>query len=50
MQHKRAFVLDMFATIASTYDFLNTWLSFGMDRSWRVFTVKQCALKPGDRV
>jgi len=50
MQHKRAFVLDMFATIASTYDFLNTWLSFGMDRSWRVFTVKQCDLQPGDKV
>ncbi len=50
MQHKRAFVLDMFATIASTYDFLNTWLSFGMDRSWRIFTVRQCALEPGDRV
>jgi len=50
MQNKRAFVLDMFATIAGTYDFLNTWLSFGMDRRWRIFTVKQCALKPGDRV
>ena len=50
MQHKRAFVLDMFATIAGTYDLLNTWLSFGMDRSWRIFTVKQCALQPGDRV
>jgi len=50
MQHKRAFVLDMFATIADTYDLLNSWLSFGMDRNWRVFAVKQCAPEPGDRV
>ncbi len=50
MQDKRAFVLEMFATIAGTYDFLNTWLSFGMDRAWRVFTVQQCHLFPGDHV
>ncbi len=32
---KKATVTSMFDSIAHSYDFLNHFLSFGIDRSWR---------------
>jgi len=37
----------MFADIALRYDFLNHFLSFGLDRSWRAFAVKKCRPEKG---
>ena len=38
---KKAFVRHMFDDIHARYDLLNTILSFGQDRRWRKFTVKE---------
>lgn len=43
---KAAYVQTMFTAIADRYDFLNTLLSFGRDRTWRKFAVSKCDLLP----
>lgn len=47
MENKKRFVSKTFASIAETYDFLNTLLSFGMDRRWRRKAIEQLCLQPG---
>jgi demethylmenaquinone methyltransferase/2-methoxy-6-polyprenyl-1,4-benzoquinol methylase len=43
-------VRRMFASIAHRYDFLNHLLSANIDRSWRRFTVRVAAPRPGEPV
>lgn len=43
-------VQGMFASVARRYDLANTMMSFGMHYPWKRFTVKEAALKAGDRV
>jgi len=45
---KARYVRDMFGRIAGRYDFMNVLMSFGQDRLWRAYTVRQAAPKPGD--
>ena len=40
----------MFDGVAPRYDFLNHVLSAGVDRDWRRRTVRELALKPGERL
>jgi demethylmenaquinone methyltransferase/2-methoxy-6-polyprenyl-1,4-benzoquinol methylase len=40
----------MFASIAPRYDFLNHLLSANIDRSWRRFTVRVAAPRPGEPI
>jgi len=46
-ENKEKFVREMFNTIAGRYDLMNTLMSFGLDKSWRRFTVKRSELKAG---
>jgi demethylmenaquinone methyltransferase/2-methoxy-6-polyprenyl-1,4-benzoquinol methylase len=46
MENKKRFVKEKFASIAETYDFLNTLLSFGMDRRWRRKAIKNLCVQP----
>ena len=44
---KKKQVEEMFDNISSSYDFLNHFLSLGIDRSWRKIAIKRLAsLKP----
>ncbi|HEY5123687.1 MAG TPA: bifunctional demethylmenaquinone methyltransferase/2-methoxy-6-polyprenyl-1,4-benzoquinol methylase UbiE [Ignavibacteria bacterium] len=43
-------VKKMFAEISGRYDFMNTFLSFGMHKLWRKRAVKYAGTKPGDSV
>lgn len=47
---KKEQVQSMFDGIASRYDFLNHFLSFGIDNYWRVQSVKALNLKTGDHL
>ena len=49
MKNKKRFVREKFASIAETYDFLNTLLSFGMDRRWRRKAVENLCLQPSGK-
>ena len=40
---KKAQVADMFDSIAGKYDFLNHFLSMGIDKGWRRKAIKQVA-------
>jgi demethylmenaquinone methyltransferase/2-methoxy-6-polyprenyl-1,4-benzoquinol methylase len=42
-------IRDMFEGIAPRYDLLNRLLSFGIDRRWRAFAVKQLRIPEGGR-
>lgn len=45
--NKKAQVADMFNNIASNYDFLNHFLSMGIDKGWRKKAIKEVAeIKP----
>lgn len=46
-ENKEKFVREMFNSIARRYDIMNTLMSFGLDKSWRRFTVARAELKPG---
>jgi demethylmenaquinone methyltransferase/2-methoxy-6-polyprenyl-1,4-benzoquinol methylase len=43
-------IAAMFDAIAGRYDFLNHFLSAGLDRRWRARTVRELHLQPGARV
>jgi demethylmenaquinone methyltransferase/2-methoxy-6-polyprenyl-1,4-benzoquinol methylase len=43
-------IRSMFDSIAPRYDFLNRVLSFGIDRSWRRFAVKQVKFSENGRI
>lgn len=45
-----AYVQDMFGRIARRYDVMNRLMTFGQDRRWRRFVVRQAHLRPGDRL
>lgn len=45
-----AYVQDMFGRIARRYDLMNRLMTFGQDRRWRRFVVRQAALPPGGRM
>jgi len=47
MGNKKEFVKEKFASIAEKYDFLNTLLSFGIDRRWRRKAVENLCVQPG---
>jgi demethylmenaquinone methyltransferase/2-methoxy-6-polyprenyl-1,4-benzoquinol methylase len=43
-------IQEMFDSIAPRYDFLNRVLSFGIDRSWRRFAVRQIKFSENGRI
>ncbi|MDU2063994.1 MAG: demethylmenaquinone methyltransferase [Sporomusaceae bacterium] len=45
---KQEYVHEVFTTIASKYDLLNSALSFNQDKYWRRFAVEKANLCPGD--
>lgn len=50
LSHKGEQIQEMFDSIAPRYDFLNRLLSFGIDRRWRRFAVRQLNVPAGGRV
>jgi demethylmenaquinone methyltransferase/2-methoxy-6-polyprenyl-1,4-benzoquinol methylase len=40
----------MFGRIARRYDAVNSLMTFGRDRFWRRFAIKEASLSPGDRL
>lgn len=44
---KSTYVQDTFNTIAKRYDFMNTLMSFGLDKGWRKKAVRTVEAKPG---
>ena len=50
MAKKGAYIQQMFGSIASVYDLLNTILSFNFDKSWRRFAVKVSSVTPDAKV
>lgn len=47
---KRRYVRRLFATIATRYDFITGFLSYGQDRRWKAKLVGLANLQPADRV
>lgn len=47
---KETYIHNIFSAIARRYDFLNTLLSIGRDRSWRRFTARVSEIAPGNNV
>ena len=47
---KETYIHNIFSAIARRYDFLNTLLSVGCDRSWRKFTARVSEIAPGNNV
>jgi len=45
---KEEYVHSVFENIAEQYDLMNTLLSFRRHKTWRKFTMKKMAVKPGD--
>ncbi len=50
LEKKGAHVQNMFDRIAGWYDFLNHFLSLGIDRRWRKKLIRAAGLKDGDHV
>ncbi|MBM7623075.1 bifunctional demethylmenaquinone methyltransferase/2-methoxy-6-polyprenyl-1,4-benzoquinol methylase UbiE [Sporohalobacter salinus] len=49
-KNKEKLVYDIFQSIASKYDLINKFMSFGLDNHWRRCVAKRADLKPGDKV
>ncbi len=49
-KEKAAKVAAVFSSVAPNYDLMNDAMSMGMHRAWKWFTVKQAAVKNGERV
>lgn len=49
-RERAAYVRRMFGRIAGRYDLMNRLMTFGQDRRWRRYLVKQAALPPGGRL
>lgn len=47
---RAAYVRQMFGRIAHRYDLMNRLMTFGQDRRWRHYVVRQAALPPGGRL
>lgn len=47
---KSGMVAEVFHSVASKYDVMNDLMSFGMHRLWKRFTIKQAAIRPGQRI
>jgi ubiquinone/menaquinone biosynthesis methyltransferase len=47
---KRRYVRTLFATIADRYDFITVILSFGRDRAWKRWLVREARIDAGDQV
>ena len=45
-ESKKEQVTTMFDNIAESYDFLNHFLSFGLDNVWRKIAIKKLTNKP----
>lgn len=45
---KERYIECLFSKIAHRYDFLNSVLSFNLDKRWRRFAAELCCLRPGD--
>ena len=50
MNQKAGYVRDLFSSIAPTYDFLNTLLSFNQDKKWRQRVVQEANVPAGGKV
>lgn len=50
IMEKETYIHKIFSAIARRYDFLNTLLSMGRDRSWRKFTARVSEVAPGNCV
>lgn len=46
-ENKEKFVRDLFNSIASRYDLVNSLMTLGLDKSWRKYTVRQSELSSG---
>lgn len=46
---KEQYIESLFDSIASEYDLLNSILSLGLHKRWRVFAARLCGLSVGDR-
>lgn len=46
-ESKAKYVQETFNSIAKNYDFMNTLMTFGLDKSWRRLVVKRSELKEG---
>ncbi|MBB4842307.1 demethylmenaquinone methyltransferase/2-methoxy-6-polyprenyl-1,4-benzoquinol methylase [Paucibacter oligotrophus] len=47
---KASRVRGVFDSVASNYDLMNDFMSMGMHRAWKAYTVAVANLKPGERV
>jgi demethylmenaquinone methyltransferase/2-methoxy-6-polyprenyl-1,4-benzoquinol methylase len=47
---KRRYVRRLFATIADRYDFITSFLSYGLDQRWKRRLIRLAALRPSDRL
>lgn len=49
-EEKAGLVAEVFQSVAPKYDVMNDLMSLGMHRLWKRFTIKQAAIKPGQRI
>lgn len=49
-EEKASLVAEVFQSVAPKYDVMNDLMSLGMHRLWKRFTIKQAAIKPGQRI